>query len=201
MDQQRGNVRRIADPAPAPRLTTESTAATFYLNTTPSTFDEAEIACQTEGGHLAAYSSFEEQVEVESFYLDNYYLMAPFHKQYWMGYKARVWGPDNFELLDTTVPKDPAQNMTKLYYHWGNMTVVLPNKTTVVRSTMSQQHAVPYVLHLALGSHSLCQSAPMQINTTSATVLLRCHMLPAACSVIALHTYTSNCTSNATAQS
>jgi hypothetical protein len=125
-------VCRTADPAAAPRYTTELTAATFYLNTTPSTFDEAEIACQTEGGHLASYSSFEEQVEVESFYLDNYYLMAPFHKQYWMGYKAKIWGAGNFEVLDTTMPKDPAQNLTKLYFHWGNMTLVLPNKSIVV---------------------------------------------------------------------
>ncbi len=117
-----------------PPYTTKLTAVTFYLNTTPSTFDQAELACQTSGGHLATYSSFAEQVEVETFYIENYYLMPAFHKQYWMGYRAKTWGKDSFALLDATVPKNPDDNSTVpgYYYHWGNLTTTLPNKTVVV---------------------------------------------------------------------
>jgi hypothetical protein len=73
-------------------------------------------------------------VEVETFYIENYYLMPAFHKQYWMGYRAKTWGKDSFALLDATVPKNPDDNSTVpgYYYHWGNLTSVLPNKTVVV---------------------------------------------------------------------
>ena len=166
---------------------------TFYLNTTPSTFAEAERSCQISGGHLAAYGSFGEQQvkrlavrpcdsklawcslssthirnqscipearnwdflsqsfasskhhlqqavvpyppcqqEVEQWYINNSYMIPTFHKQYWMGYRAKTWGVDNFEVLDATVPMDPDQNSARRYYHWGNFTTVLPNKTVVV---------------------------------------------------------------------
>ncbi len=62
----------------------------------------------------------------------NYYLMPAYHKQYWMGYRARLWGVDNFAVLDATVPMDPDANSTQMYYHWGNLTMVLPNKTVIV---------------------------------------------------------------------
>jgi hypothetical protein len=42
-----------------------TTGDTFYLNTTPSTFDEAEEGCKKGGGHLAAFVSVDEQAEVE----------------------------------------------------------------------------------------------------------------------------------------
>ncbi len=56
-------------PSPLPRaalgpseyMTTSTTNATFYVNTTPSTFDQAQAACRASGGNLAAYTSLEEQ--------------------------------------------------------------------------------------------------------------------------------------------
>jgi hypothetical protein len=42
-------------------MTTASTNATFYVNTTPSTFDEAQLACRYNGGSLAVFTSLEEQ--------------------------------------------------------------------------------------------------------------------------------------------
>ena len=42
-----------------------TTGDTFYLNTTPSTFDEAGEGCKKGGGHLAAFVSADEQAEVE----------------------------------------------------------------------------------------------------------------------------------------
>jgi hypothetical protein len=167
---------------------TKATGISFYLNTTPSTFNEAELGCQMNGGHLAAYSSFAEQQvgarcdstcpcsppatpnhkqpglvggvllsaftlqqkrlstntgtvppvqEVEQYYIENYYIMPLFHKQYWMGYRAKTWGENNFAVLDSTVPLDPNQNSTQRYYHWGNMTTVMPNKTVIVRRNCS----------------------------------------------------------------
>jgi hypothetical protein len=75
--------------------------------------------------------------EVEQYYIENYYIMPLFHKQYWMGYRAKTWGENNFAVLDSTVPLDPDQNSTQRYYHWGNMTTVMPNKTVIVRRICS----------------------------------------------------------------
>jgi hypothetical protein len=49
---------------PSETMTTNSTNVTFYLNTTPSTFDDAQTACRRSGGNLAFYTSLEEQAEV-----------------------------------------------------------------------------------------------------------------------------------------
>jgi hypothetical protein len=40
------------------------------------------------GGHLASYSSFEEQYQTEQFFIDEGMLMPKFHKNYWMGLKT-----------------------------------------------------------------------------------------------------------------
>ena len=45
-------------------MTTNSTNITFYLNTTPSTYTDAQRACRMNGGNLAIYTSLEEQQEV-----------------------------------------------------------------------------------------------------------------------------------------
>jgi hypothetical protein len=52
---------REAKQTAAPRYTTRGTGITFYLNTTPSSWADAELGCQSSGGHLAAYSTFAEQ--------------------------------------------------------------------------------------------------------------------------------------------
>ncbi len=46
----------------APAYTTPSTGNTFWLNTTPTGFFQAELACTTNGGHLAGYLNRQEQV-------------------------------------------------------------------------------------------------------------------------------------------
>jgi hypothetical protein len=48
----------------AETMTTQSTNVTFYLNTQPSTYDEAQTACRKVGGNIAIYTSAEEQAEV-----------------------------------------------------------------------------------------------------------------------------------------
>ena len=55
-------VCKVAQPQAAPAYTTSGTNVTFLLNTTLVTFAEAEESCQMNGGHLASYSSIEEQV-------------------------------------------------------------------------------------------------------------------------------------------
>ena len=49
---------------PTERMATNTTGITFYLNTTPSTYDEAQLACRRNGGNIAIYTSLEEQSEV-----------------------------------------------------------------------------------------------------------------------------------------
>jgi hypothetical protein len=55
----------LAAPGIAPPVMSSTTGDTFYFNTTPSTFNEAEEGCKKGGGHLAAYTSVDEQAEVE----------------------------------------------------------------------------------------------------------------------------------------
>ncbi len=56
----------------ATAYTTTSTGITFYLDTrTGFDWQAANRQCNLRGGHLAIYSSWQEQREVESFYLDN----------------------------------------------------------------------------------------------------------------------------------
>jgi hypothetical protein len=69
-----------ADPAAAPSFTTSTTNVTFFLNTSLATFAEAEEACQVAGGHLASYSSLEEQAEVEQHYVHKGWFLKPCHQ-------------------------------------------------------------------------------------------------------------------------
>jgi hypothetical protein len=70
----------------APPYTTPTTGNTFFLNTTASTFLEAELGCTTNGGHLAWYLSAAEQYDVEQFYIRGGYLLPKFHEFYWIGF-------------------------------------------------------------------------------------------------------------------
>lgn len=63
-------------PCPAEGIatsyTTTSTGITFYLDTrTGFDWQGAKRQCNLRGGHLAMYSSWQEQREVESYYQDN----------------------------------------------------------------------------------------------------------------------------------
>lgn len=49
-------------PGPSRVINASSTNTSFYLNTSKASFSDAEIACQKNGGHLAAFVSFIEQV-------------------------------------------------------------------------------------------------------------------------------------------
>ncbi len=48
-----------------------SSGATFVLNTTSGCQQEAEQACTMGGGHLAAFTTWQEQNETERYLIDN----------------------------------------------------------------------------------------------------------------------------------
>jgi hypothetical protein len=56
------------------------------------------------GAHLAAFTTLEEQAEVESRFAGMGYLLPAFHKAYWLGLVADVlWQPDRYKWLDKSV--------------------------------------------------------------------------------------------------
>jgi hypothetical protein len=57
----------------------------YCINTTKSTFSEAQGSCNLIGGHLVAYQDMTEQRDVEMWFQDQGYLLPNFHKFYWMG--------------------------------------------------------------------------------------------------------------------
>ena len=92
-------------------MVSSSTGNTFYLNTTPSSFNEAEEGCKKGGGHLAAFESADEQAEVEQYYISNGYLMSA-HVFYWIGLNktGAAWG--------WVAPDVPASSLTT-FNNWG----------------------------------------------------------------------------------
>jgi hypothetical protein len=63
-----------AAPQVCPPVLANSTSITFYLNTSASNASYAQEMCKMNGGHLAAFTSLEEQKEVEQSYIINGYL-------------------------------------------------------------------------------------------------------------------------------
>ena len=63
---------RVATGGVAPTFTTNSTNVTYYLNTTQVNQTVAEASCNRNGGHLAAFTQIEEQLELEA----NYYKLG-----------------------------------------------------------------------------------------------------------------------------
>lgn len=76
---------RMQNLQDTPRMTTTSTNATYYFNTTKTTFADAEISCKNNGGHIAGYSSLAEQQEVEAFFIAQGYIIPVFQPVYWYG--------------------------------------------------------------------------------------------------------------------
>jgi hypothetical protein len=71
---------RHAAPVATPPYTSSLSGATFYLNTTASTFEAAQAACNANGGHLASYGTTAEQLEVEQWFIKQGYLLPAFHR-------------------------------------------------------------------------------------------------------------------------
>lgn len=98
-------------------LTSNVTGNTFTLYTTQATQAEAETACREEGGHLASFGSYDEQVEMEFAFMNRGYLLPGFHKSYWMGLNSSDAAWPTFNWLDRTLPNPSEDN----YLHWGDL--------------------------------------------------------------------------------
>jgi hypothetical protein len=88
----------------------------YVLNTKPTSFSSAERFCQTQGGHLAAYETLEDQVDVESTFIKLGFLLPYYHTEYLIGLKADPWPRFNWTNLYVSA-LDPYNN--SLYYNWG----------------------------------------------------------------------------------
>ena len=89
---------------------------TYYINTTRTSFDDAEATCNRYGGHLVAYANFAEQQAVEQCFVNSGYLFPTYHKLYWMGLRTGISGAQwpNFTWIDR-------ENVIYMgdYQHWG----------------------------------------------------------------------------------
>jgi hypothetical protein len=89
--------------------------ATFVFN--PMKLDQAfaQLACNDLGGHLAAYTSLEEQAEVENFYVSNGLLFPSYTPNYWFGAKTTFDLWPTFYWLQRSIPGPDTRN----YMHWA----------------------------------------------------------------------------------
>ena len=88
----------------------------YVLNTKPTSFSSAEQFCQGQGGHLAAFNSLEEQLEMENYFIEKGFLLPYYHTEYLMGMKASPW--PQFNWTDKYLPPLSPYN-SSLYYNWG----------------------------------------------------------------------------------
>jgi hypothetical protein len=78
---------------------------TYWLNTTESTFPEAQRLCRQNGGQVASWPSRAEQAEVEEHFINASYLQPSVHLAYWTGLKTTAAGnPSSFTWADYGVP-------------------------------------------------------------------------------------------------
>jgi hypothetical protein len=89
------------------------TNATYLLNTNVSNASVAHTYCTTNGGHLVAWGSLEEQADVEQYYINAGFLLPTFHKQYHIGLRV-----DTRPSFKWTEPYYSLQE-EGAYLHWG----------------------------------------------------------------------------------
>lgn len=97
----------MVQPAPAaPTLFnyTTGTNVTYFLNNTPDTMQSAEENCRGLGGHLASFSSREQQYEVEKAFLDAGQLLRSYQPVYWLGLAASATGNFRSGPLSPFIP-------------------------------------------------------------------------------------------------
>jgi hypothetical protein len=88
-----------------------TTSATYILNTSMLDFASASQTCNDIGGNLVYYSTVEEQLEVEQHFASRRELLAEYnHGFYWIGYRAQ--GNPAFDWVDP-------QALGIEYSHWG----------------------------------------------------------------------------------
>jgi hypothetical protein len=108
---------RVATAGMAPYFTTNTTNVTYFLNTTQVNQTVAEAACNRAGGHLAAFTSIDEQLEVEAYYTRKGWLFPCVGQSYWIGLvtkDAKTW--PSFAWTDVMVPRPSGRT----YLNWGS---------------------------------------------------------------------------------
>jgi hypothetical protein len=88
-----------------------STNYTYAFNNSAVNQQDAELGCQDAGGHLVTWTSLEEQIEVEEYFVSKGILIPGFHKSYWAGLRSSSW--PYFQWMDRTT------NIELEYTHWG----------------------------------------------------------------------------------
>jgi hypothetical protein len=101
-------------PAAAPgnfTFTSPSTGLTYIFSTFKKTWADAETFCQTQGGHLVAYSSSSQQREVEQAFVGDGNLLPYYHAAYHVGLtKTSTWNyTDYFFRRTSYLPWDKNQ--------------------------------------------------------------------------------------------
>ncbi len=94
----------------------ERLTSTYILNTSYTSFGDAQASCQRSGGHLVAYADDYEQYTVEQCFIQRGSLLANYHKFYWFGMQTSVFGAQwpNFTWID-----DKKAIYVGNYQHWG----------------------------------------------------------------------------------
>lgn len=94
---------RTAAAALAPVYTSTVTGVQFRLNTAKLNFSAAEAECARNGGHLASFTSIDEQSDVEQFYIKQGFLFPEYNQHYWLGLNASAaTGP--YKWISPDVP-------------------------------------------------------------------------------------------------
>lgn len=60
----------------------------YAMVNSPMSYPEAQNMCVGLGGHLAHFTSLDEQTDVEAYYTGKGYLLEEYHQAYWMGLRA-----------------------------------------------------------------------------------------------------------------
>lgn len=103
----------------APAFTSTVSNSTFQYATNLSDFASGTRICNNLGGHLATYTSLEEQQEVEQHFISAGYLFPKFRTFYWIGLRINATQePRKFTYTDPTLTIDPF-DASASYAHWG----------------------------------------------------------------------------------
>jgi hypothetical protein len=77
-----------------------STSATFQWYPMRMEYAAAEATCNSQGGHLAIYTSLAEQVEVEQYYVKQGYMFPTYTLSYWIGLRSNRTGWPAFDWMN-----------------------------------------------------------------------------------------------------
>ncbi len=108
---------------------------TYILNSSLADFFTAQQFCLRSGGHLASFTSGQEQQDVEQFYIKAGLLFPSYHKSYWFGLYTNAAGWKNsWKYTDNTQYVSGSS-----YANWG---VAIPQGLTAPNNITGQEFCV-----------------------------------------------------------